>query len=136
MSVQTAQADHNRWRAHQMASRGTPVPVIAKHLGIDPASVHRYLRQPCPDQPHSQDQSWQARGACRTDSAIAPGDFFPPTGVNVRPEVRALCNRCPVLSQCREWAIAHPECTGVWGGLTERQRKLIRRERRKQEPLT
>lgn len=133
MSVQSTQADHNRWRAHQMAKRGTAVTVIATHLGIDPDSVRRYLRQPCPDQPHSQDQSWQARGLCR---GVEPDAFFPPSGVNVPPEVRALCGRCPVLTQCREWAIARPECTGVWGGLTDRQRKLIRRERRKREPIS
>lgn len=134
MSVQAAQADHNRWRAHQMAKRGTPATTIAKHLGIDPDSVRRYLRQPCPDQPHSQDQSWQTRGLCaQRGCGVDPDAFFPGYGANIDPRVKALCARCPVRYQCRESAIVHYEEFGVWGGTNASERRLLRRQRRAQQ---
>lgn len=42
--------------------------------------------------------------------------------------MRDKCGRCPVLEACREYGIAH-ESFGMWGGLTEADRKVIRRER-------
>lgn len=51
-------------------------------------------------------------------------------------EAVAICNGqkdgvpCPVLDQCAEWGIRR-ERFGVWGGLTERQRNMIREARRR-----
>jgi hypothetical protein len=38
----------------------------------------------------------------------------------------AICQRCPVLEQCRAYAIADPHLEGIWGGTTERERIAIR----------
>lgn len=41
---------------------------------------------------------------------------------------KMFCERCPVVDACAEWGIAH-EIHGIWGGLTEAQRRTIRRQR-------
>ena len=45
-----------------------------------------------------------------------------------RMTARIFCQHCPVLAECAEWGIANEE-HGIWGGLTEAQRRVIRRER-------
>ena len=71
---------------------------------------------------------WQVRGACRgMDSAL----FFHPEGergparVNRESRAKQICQRCPVLEQCRRHALAVHEPYGVWGGLSEAERDLI-----------
>jgi WhiB family redox-sensing transcriptional regulator len=62
-----------------------------------------------------------------------PEAFFPDRGgtISLR-EIRiakAICNSCPYKSECLEWALENRE-TGIWGGLTEMDRRRIRRERK------
>jgi hypothetical protein len=40
-----------------------------------------------------------------------------------------ICARCPVMWQCRDWALANPSLAefGVWGGLSEAERRSLRR---------
>lgn len=42
----------------------------------------------------------------------------------------ARCVACPVIAQCREWAIDNNEQFGIWGGMTPEQRKRVRSYRR------
>ena len=42
-------------------------------------------------------------------------------------EAKAICQACPYLARCLEYALKHPELNGIWGGTTEAQRKRIRR---------
>jgi WhiB family redox-sensing transcriptional regulator len=71
---------------------------------------------------------WQLQGACR---AADPDLFFHPEGErgprkNHRDEAaRAVCAGCPVLTQCRDHALAVREPYGVWGGLTEDDREAV-----------
>ena len=67
---------------------------------------------------------WQEEGLCR---GLDPEMFYPSRGVRTN-TVRAICDECPVRHPCAEWGIAH-EGYGLWGGLSERQRMIIRRER-------
>lgn len=66
---------------------------------------------------------WSENGACRTRD---PGEFFPIRGVDTRP-AKALCETCPVLLECRGYGLTYPSLKGLWGGLSERQRRRIRR---------
>jgi WhiB family redox-sensing transcriptional regulator len=59
-----------------------------------------------------------------------PDVFFPDKGASNR-EAKKVCARCPVLTQCREFAVATPELTGVWGGLSNRERRNLRRAQRR-----
>jgi hypothetical protein len=41
---------------------------------------------------------------------------------------KSICNRCPHLKECAEWGI-YKEAHGIWGGLTNRDRQLVRSRR-------
>lgn len=72
---------------------------------------------------------WQLDAACRGTSSEV---FFSPSGEGrtarrVREEqAKALCAECPVLTQCRLFALSSNEPFGVWGGTTARERALER----------
>ncbi|MFQ6144465.1 WhiB family transcriptional regulator [Streptomyces seoulensis] len=73
---------------------------------------------------------WQADAACLCED---PELFFPvgEAGPALRQveEAKAVCRRCPVLSQCLDWAVAHG-VLGVWGGLTDDERRTVSRRAR------
>ena len=70
--------------------------------------------------------TWQQQAACR---GLDPELFFPARGASTT-EARAVCAACPVRSQCEAVALARTEKFGIWGGLSERQRRRIRQQRR------
>ena len=43
---------------------------------------------------------------------------------------KAICAKCPVINQCREYALAAHEPYGVWGGLTQEERRTLIQEQR------
>lgn len=71
---------------------------------------------------------WQVDGACRSAD---PTLFFHPRNERGRrrdDRDRAalfVCERCPVLDVCRDYAMRSREAHGVWGGLTEEDREII-----------
>jgi WhiB family transcriptional regulator, redox-sensing transcriptional regulator len=68
-------------------------------------------------------QSWQERALCaQTD----PEAFFPEKGGSPR-EAKRICTGCEVRVECLEYALANDERFGVWGGLSERERRRMRR---------
>lgn len=68
---------------------------------------------------------WKVAGACR---GLDPGIFFPDFG-NSPEEAKAVCRSCVVREPCLEYALEARERFGVWGGLTEKERRSILRER-------
>ena len=65
---------------------------------------------------------WQADAACR--SVDDPEVMYPdPTNRRGIAEALGQCEVCPVLPECREWALSAQEPYGVWGGLTEGDRR-------------
>lgn len=64
-------------------------------------------------------RSWAQHAACRD---MDPNVFFPDWGGNTD-EAVAVCRRCPVRASCLHHAMTTPERHGVWGGLTETERK-------------
>lgn len=74
--------------------------------------------------PMPDERPWAALGACRDAD---PDLFFPGPDGDPGEAVR-ICRGCPVLEECREWALETRVAFGVWGGLTERdRRRLLRR---------
>ncbi|MEU7057957.1 WhiB family transcriptional regulator [Streptomyces sp. NPDC046197] len=74
--------------------------------------------------------NWRDRGACRSED---PELFFPlgehgPSSRQIE-QARAVCHRCPVLPECRAWALRHGEYDGVWGGMTAGERRAVVRRR-------
>jgi hypothetical protein len=54
--------------------------------------------------------------------------FFPGRGDDLGP-ARAICARCPVIAQCRDYATGISELHGVWGGTSENERRRERQAR-------
>lgn len=52
--------------------------------------------------------------------------FMYPSSAHGVPAAKALCAGCPVRVACLEFALAHDERHGVWGGASERQRRAMR----------
>jgi WhiB family redox-sensing transcriptional regulator len=68
--------------------------------------------------------SWQDRALCaQTD----PEAFFPEKGGSTR-EAKRVCRGCEVRAECLEYALEHDERFGIWGGLSERERRRLKRE--------
>ena len=68
--------------------------------------------------------SWQTDALCaQTD----PEAFFPEKGGSTR-EAKRICDGCEVRSECLDYALANDERFGIWGGLSERERRRIRRD--------
>lgn len=66
---------------------------------------------------------WQERALCaQTD----PEAFFPEKGGSTR-EAKRICSGCEVRAECLEYALAQDERFGIWGGLSERERRRLRR---------
>jgi WhiB family redox-sensing transcriptional regulator len=63
-----------------------------------------------------------------------PEAFFPEKGGSSREAVR-ICQRCEVRPECLAYALAHDERYGVWGGLSERARRRLRRGHHKAVPV-
>lgn len=68
---------------------------------------------------------WHKYAACR---GKGPADWFPERGQTLAPAL-AVCAGCPVADRCRDTALAGGE-KGVWGGLSEVQRRRLRRAQR------
>jgi WhiB family redox-sensing transcriptional regulator len=71
--------------------------------------------------------SWRQRAACQGIDAEV---FYPSTEEEAE-EAKGICSVCPVSQTCLEFALANREREGVWGGLNERERRRISRQRRK-----
>ena len=67
--------------------------------------------------------AWQAQALCaQTD----PEAFFPEKGGSTR-EAKNVCSRCPVKAECLQYALENDERFGIWGGLSERERRRMKR---------
>ena len=70
-----------------------------------------------------EDEQWQERALCaQTD----PEAFFPEKGGSTR-EAKRICLGCDVKDRCLDYALAHDERFGIWGGLSERERRRLKR---------
>lgn len=75
--------------------------------------------------------AWTEQALCAQSD---PDAWFPDTGVNAAAALR-VCARCPVRVQCLELALSGADTwrgisTGIWGGTTPGQRRVLRRQRR------
>ena len=95
-----------------MAGGGRPqlslVPGVPEYIG---------------DNQETLEDQWQERALCaQTD----PEAFFPEKGGSTR-EAKRICLGCEVRDECLDYALAHDERFGIWGGLSERERRRIKR---------
>ena len=76
---------------------------------------------------------WRHYAVCRDED---PELFFPvgTAGPAVRQteEAKSVCRRCPVVAQCLQWAVTSDQETGVWGGMSEDERRAAKRRAARQ----
>jgi WhiB family redox-sensing transcriptional regulator len=74
-----------------------------------------------------REMGWADQALCaETD----PEAYFPEKGGSNR-EAKKVCRRCEVRPECLGYALEHDEKHGIWGGLSERERRGVVRSRRK-----
>lgn len=74
--------------------------------------------------PVNDERPWMVFGACRGQD---PNLFFPDSARTAR-EAVAICNTCPVVEECLDYSLEARERFGVWGGLTDKQRRSLLRQ--------
>jgi hypothetical protein len=65
---------------------------------------------------------WEGERRCRD---VSPAIFFPEEREESSNEAFALCDQCACRSVCTEYAIENNEIHGIWGGLTQAERRKI-----------
>ena len=73
----------------------------------------------------TEEAGWQLEANCL---GVDPDLFFPERGASTK-EAKAVCKGCVVREDCLEFALQNGEKFGIWGGLSERERRRIRRQR-------
>ncbi len=66
---------------------------------------------------------WAAQAKCLQ---AEPDTFFPEKGGSTR-EAKRICAACEVRVECLDYALANDERFGIWGGLSERERRKLKR---------
>lgn len=71
---------------------------------------------------------WRHRAACRDED---PELFWPvgnsgPAALQIR-EAKSVCRRCPVKNQCLSWALESGQDAGIWGAMSEDERRSLKR---------
>lgn len=69
-------------------------------------------------------QPWMTDAVC---ASVDPECFFPRKGGSTRP-AKTVCRGCDVKSDCLQYAIENEINWGVWGGLSERERRPLKHE--------
>lgn len=78
------------------------------------------------------ENDWRHRAACRDED---PELFFPvgnsgPALLQIA-DAKVVCRRCPVAKECLNWALESGQDAGVWGGMSEDERRALRRSTRR-----
>ena len=71
------------------------------------------------------DEDWQERALC---AEVDPELFFPDKGGSTK-EAKSICARCDVRVECLEFALENNERFGIYGGLSERERRRLLKDR-------
>ncbi|CAN5332203.1 N/A [soil metagenome] len=72
---------------------------------------------------HVETLPWASQAKCLD---AEPDTFFPEKGGSTR-EAKRICALCEVRNECLEYALANEERFGIWGGLSERERRKLKR---------
>ena len=105
------------------AVAGAPRTGVPDNWFVDPVrlGVPGVRQRPIDDEEEAL--SWQSDSLCaQTD----PEAFFPEKGGSTR-EAKKICGSCEVRNHCLEYALENDERFGIWGGLSERERRKLRK---------
>ncbi|MGH8895495.1 MAG: WhiB family transcriptional regulator [Egibacteraceae bacterium] len=76
--------------------------------------------------------AWRDKAGCLDEDTEM---FFPSgttgTALDQIEQAKAVCRSCPVITECLDWALETNQDAGVWGGLSEDERRTLRRSRQR-----
>ena len=100
-------------------------PSVPEDWFVDPVRLGMPTVRPATSVDDDNPLAWQTDSLCaQTD----PEAFFPEKGGSTR-DAKRICTGCTVRSECLEYALQNDERFGIWGGLSERERRKLRRSR-------
>lgn len=100
---------------HEVDTRDADADAPRRHLSLVPNEFDDLF--------DAVEEQWQDQALCaQTD----PEAFFPEKGGSTR-EAKRICSGCEVKAECLEYALAKDERFGIWGGLSERERRRLKR---------
>jgi len=110
------------------AYRARGVKGHAPQIPEYPVTVHHVANNHAPAYKTATATDWRHRAACRGED---PELFFPigSTGEALlqTEEAKAVCRRCPEMEACLAWALYTNQDAGVWGGMSEDERRALKR---------
>lgn len=122
----------------EMLRAGEPIEDLAARLGVTVQRIQSRLNdagwasdgRPTHTPPPSRtvlvvldDQRWRDRALCaETD----PEAFHPENGGSTV-QAKAICGRCEVRPECLDYALSRNERFGIYGGLSERERRKLKK---------
>ena len=112
----TARRRIYRAKAKGLTIEPTPIQPTIEPRWVDDFPIHKY-----------HDAPWLEQALCKGAPTVI---FYPNVGRGHNEhydEARRLCAACPVADECLTYAISKKERHGLWGGLTERQRRRVER---------
>src|ERR1700741_675427 len=98
---------------------------IPDHISDHTAGGSSHMYEAFQSESGPGDHGWQDDANCL---GVAPDLFFPERGASTR-EAKEVCRGCVVREECLEYALVNGEKFGIWGGMSERERRRIRRQR-------
>jgi WhiB family transcriptional regulator, redox-sensing transcriptional regulator len=116
MRAQNAMQAANRVQANNAAQANR----MQSNNAMQATTLHRAQ----PDQ-SPEERSWHDQANCL---GVDPDLFFPERGASTR-EAKEVCRGCVVREACLEYALSNGEKFGIWGGMSERERRRLRRAR-------
>lgn len=111
-------------QAKEMITEEKPYSTLEMSQSVQPLGAGHWEIIPGSDD-YEGGEDPRSRGAAlcaETDPEI----FYPEKGGSTR-EAKKICSRCDIQAQCLEYAIHNDERFGIWGGLSERERRVLRR---------
>jgi WhiB family redox-sensing transcriptional regulator len=92
---------------------------------VNPYTVSRYLRELIFEPTQApEDLTWQDYALC---AEVDPDRWFPEKGGSTR-EAKQVCRSCEVRRPCLRFALEHDERFGIYGGMSERERRRLKRQ--------
>lgn len=99
-----------------------PNPVIQQQERTQGTSA---ATEPFTTNPNIDNEDWDKFANCL---GVDPDLFYPERGASTR-AAKEVCRACVVRDDCLEYALKNGERFGIWGGMSERERRRIRRQR-------
>ncbi|MFT4246186.1 MAG: WhiB family transcriptional regulator [Micrococcaceae bacterium] len=120
VSTVKSNASSQKLEAEATAFLSTHEKISEKKQETDKAKLLKVIYNDLDD---TSELSWQVDALCvQTD----PEAFFPEKGGSTR-DAKKVCGACSVKNQCLEYALSSDERFGIWGGLSERERRKLRK---------